>query len=152
MWLCVYPFAPMQRFVSPVSLLLCAIILVTQLAGVHAHLVYDEEVSVGHQATTPHNHSGHDHHPHGAMHAVAANDGHHDAGQNLSGHVDIDSAEAPAGKIPTPSLLGLVVLCAYLLTLLRTRTVLKPRSSSPPHTRHRIWLLHPPSQAPPLSI
>lgn len=142
----------MQRFTTPVSILLCAIILMTQFAGVHAHLIYGDKAQAFHQVATQHARSDRDHHSQVAMHTVAAGDEHHDSGVNVSGHVDIDAAEAPAGNMPTPSLLGLVVLCAFLLTVQRTRTVFKPRSSNTPPTRSRVWLLNPPSQAPPLSI
>ena len=147
-----YALTAMQRLAPSIAILLCAIILMTQLVGVHAHLVYEEDAPVGFQSTTHHSHADHQHHPHGALHTVTANDDHHDSGLNLAGHVDVDSAEAPAGNMPFLKLLGFMVVCAFLLIAKRMRPVFVRRTSSPPHTQYRVWLLQPPAQAPPQSI
>lgn len=134
----------------PTAILLCVIVLMTQLVGVHTHLVLGDAQSAHHQGGPAHAPAEH-HHGEAVLHAVTAMDVHHDGGLNLLGHVDIETDEAPVGKIPTPDILGLLLVCLLLLAR-PTAVGLRSRPQASPPPKNRPWLLLPPSQAPPLSV
>ncbi|MGB1556656.1 MAG: hypothetical protein ACPHCJ_02635 [Oceanococcaceae bacterium] len=134
----------------PTAILLCVIVLMTQLVGVHTHLVIGDLQAAEHLAASGHSQADR-HNGEAILHAVTAMDVHHDGGLNLLGHVDIETDEAPVGKIPTPDILGLLLVCLLLLAR-PTAVGLRSRPQASPPPKNRPWLLLPPSQAPPLSV
>ncbi len=133
----------MCDFRLPFAICCCLMLLFAQLTGAHMHLVHDshDHGSVLEGAAA---HS----HEHASAHVAVSMDEHHEFGQNVSGHADIDAPEASGGKLPH---LLLALVAAMLFSMLWSGT----RSLSPRPNHLLIpWqprLLIPPAQAPPLA-
>lgn len=125
----------------------CLVLIFNQLSGAHVHLVHEEEKHVPAGLLTELSDHGHEHR---AAHVVAANDEHHELGQNAHGQFDLDAPQASGSNAPKLPLLALIT--AILLLWPWRRTAPSLTFWRPPPRPWQPRLLIPPSQAPPHAL
>ncbi len=133
---------PMKSTPIILVLLLCCVLALARMLGVHAHVAHQHAVVVE-AVEVDHDHD------HGVAHIVSGFDNH--AESHLThAEIDADTADKTSGKLPSLLLFAIIACVAAFLVPARQGTRWETRYRSPPLRRKPHVL--PLSQAPPLAV